>query len=382
MVTLTKLNDVYKDWMLGDGVFTDLNNFDVPWKNDDNVSALNMAYHGSHSGDKNVSPIVYKFLTSEDENTRTKLANVIFTMFADKWSKLYDAMDLTYNPIENYSMTETETIGETTDNTSRRTGTETTTETGTDTHALSGKDTVKATGTDTNATTGTETTTMTGTDAHSVTGSDTLTKTGSENHSLSNSGSTTKTGSENHSLSNSTTTTKSGNIENDVSAFNSSDFEPENKQKFNNVQEGETSTGSDNLSFTNRQDSTTSSGSDNLTFTNRQDTHGKTETDTETRNMMDTLTHNVTDLETRNMIDETTFGRTDTETKNLTDQLTHNVTDDFDGQKDTERELTRSGNIGTLTTQAMLTSEIELRKWLFYESVFNDIDTILTLSIY
>ena len=47
-----------------------------------------------------------------------------------------------------------------------------------------------------------------------------------------------------------------------------------------------------------------------------------------------------------------------------------------------DRELTRSGNIGVTTSQQMLQSEIELRKWLYYQSVFNDIDSILTLSIY
>jgi hypothetical protein len=46
------------------------------------------------------------------------------------------------------------------------------------------------------------------------------------------------------------------------------------------------------------------------------------------------------------------------------------------------RELTRSGNIGVTTSQQMAQSEIELRKWLYYESVFNDIDNVLTLSIY
>ena len=73
---------------------------------------------------------------------------------------------------------------------------------------------------------------------------------------------------------------------------------------------------------------------------------------------------------------------TDLNTRNMTDQTTHNTTDDFDGQKDTTRELTRSGNIGVTTSQMMAESEIRLRQWLFYQEVFKDIDNILTLSIY
>lgn len=232
MMTLTKISDVFDDWITGDGIFTDLNEFDVPWKTGEETDAdlvknLNMAYHGSHSGDKNISPIVHKFLTSEDTETREKLAGIIYTMFGDKWSKLWDAFNTEYNPIENYSMTEHEERD------------------------------------DVNTREGSDTLTMTGTDTDVLTGS----------------------------------------TENEVSAFNSSDY------------------------------------SDN------------------TQN-----TQNSTNTETRNMTDTTTYGTTDT----------------LDG----ERTLTRSGNIGTLTTQNMLQSEIELRKWLYFNSVFNDIDTILTLSIY
>lgn len=232
MMTLTKISDVFDDWITGDGIFTDLNEFDVPWKTGEEPDAdliknLNMAYHGSHSGDKNISPIVHKFLTSEDDETRTKLAGIIYTMFGDKWSKLWDAFNTEYNPIENYSMTEHEER----DDVTTREGSDTLTMTGTDTDVLS------------------------------------------------------------------------GSTENEVSAFNSSEY-------------------SDNAQ--NTQDST------------------------------------------------------NTETRNMTDTTTHDTTDTLDG----ERTLTRSGNIGVTTSQQMLQSEIELRKWLYFNSVFNDIDTILTLSIY
>lgn len=44
--------------------------------------------------------------------------------------------------------------------------------------------------------------------------------------------------------------------------------------------------------------------------------------------------------------------------------------------------LTRSGNIGVTTSQAMLQAELEVRKNDFYKMMYNDIDSLLCLSIY
>lgn len=44
--------------------------------------------------------------------------------------------------------------------------------------------------------------------------------------------------------------------------------------------------------------------------------------------------------------------------------------------------LKRSGNIGVTTTQQMLQSERDMWIWNYIESIYNDIDDILTISIY
>lgn len=49
---------------------------------------------------------------------------------------------------------------------------------------------------------------------------------------------------------------------------------------------------------------------------------------------------------------------------------------------DNERDLTRSGNIGVTTSQQMLSSELELRKYKFYVELMNDIDKIMCLACY
>lgn len=245
---LIKLNEVYEDWIEGDGVFSDLASFEVPWANEEDenlVANLNMAYHGSHSGDKNISPIIYKFLKSEDENTREKLARIIFTMYNDKWSRLWALMELEYNPIENYNMTENETPAETTRTVTPAETTET------------------------------------------ITPAET------------------------------TIETMPPRIINEekVSAFNSSDYV-------------------DRTLSTSEGDA---------------DAKGTESIDVDTAGS--------------NKIEVDEAG---------TDVLT----------VQNPRELTRSGNIGVTTSQQMAQSEIELRKWLYYESVFNDIDNVLTLSIY
>ena len=48
----------------------------------------------------------------------------------------------------------------------------------------------------------------------------------------------------------------------------------------------------------------------------------------------------------------------------------------------TPYKLTRSGNIGVTTNQQMIMQEIELRKNLFKEIVYRDVDSMLTSSIY
>ena len=100
----------------------------------------------------------------------------------------------------------------------------------------------------------------------------------------------------------------------------------------------------------------------------------------------DTQTNNLSHSETNNANtdNDTTYSDTEETTRTLSNSSTHtnNLTDTNDLDKSIERTLTRSGNIGVTTSQQMLESEIELRKWNFFERVYNDIDYVLCLSIY
>lgn len=266
---LTRIKDAYPNGFTGNGVFTDLQKLDVPWKNENLATSLDVLYY-SRSGDKNAAKIVRERMENEQPLTtvsRDIIALSLLIMYSHSWQKLYAILSAEYNPIENYRMVESETS----------------------THTVESETT--DTGTDTISDTGTKTTTDTGTDSIANTGT------------ISNSG--------NNSASNA------------VYGFNSSE-----------------AVNSDETSGTN--------------------------SDTETRNL--------SQQETRNLSEQ--------ETRNLSQQETRNLAGTNSETGENERELTRSGNIGVTTSQQMIVSEIELWKWQFFNQVFEDIDRILTLSVY
>lgn len=57
--------------------------------------------------------------------------------------------------------------------------------------------------------------------------------------------------------------------------------------------------------------------------------------------------------------------------------INQTTTGDFEKN---HRKLTRSGNIGVTTSQQMIESEIELRRYNIINQIYDDMDTILTLS--
>lgn len=135
-------------------------------------------------------------------------------------------------------------------------------------------------------------------------------------------------------------------------------------------------------------------------------THKKTGSDTNTPNLTDRETPNVTTTDgaiisgfnsstgvsdrgntnTQTGTNTTTHTGSESVTYNTTDKDTGTVTDQDDGTDKHTRnyQLTRTGNIGTMTSQQMLESERNLYMlWqFFYDVVFPDVDRVLTLSVY
>ena len=121
-----KLQTVFPNWITS-GIFTALNEYDVPWKND-NITDLDVEYFGNISGEKTISPLVRKLLDVDGAETLSnerigQLANIIFGLNSVNWEHEYNTLDLNYNPISNYDMTETESISGETSSETTATGT-------------------------------------------------------------------------------------------------------------------------------------------------------------------------------------------------------------------------------------------------------------------
>lgn len=83
---------------------------DLPWKGKYSDILVDTDYISSY-GTRIISPLVNDLLNENEELTeqaKEKLANIIYARFGVNWQKLFDTMSLQYNPIENYSMVETE----------------------------------------------------------------------------------------------------------------------------------------------------------------------------------------------------------------------------------------------------------------------------------
>ena len=103
------LNDVFNEWLNSKGILNVLtSNFEVPWKGIVDGAVLDLEYHGNHSGQKIIAPLVEKLITEDgisDENA-SKLAGVVYYRNITNWQKLWDTLSFDYNPIDNVNAIE------------------------------------------------------------------------------------------------------------------------------------------------------------------------------------------------------------------------------------------------------------------------------------
>ena len=153
---MMKLTEAFPNWLVGEGIFSELSKLSVPWST--NSIDLDLEYFGNHSGDKIISPLVSKLLVDGKltSDSITRLASIIFSLNGDNWSRLYSALQEEYKALQNYNGDETRTV--------------TTTDTGTDTFSH--------TGNETNTLNDSSSNTRTGSESLESSGSDSLSKTG------------------------------------------------------------------------------------------------------------------------------------------------------------------------------------------------------------
>ena len=194
--------------------------------------------------------------------------------------------------------------------------------------------------TETTDTTGKTTTsnsnTHSGTDNHSYGGSDTKTNKGTDTNTQSGTDTTKNTGTtENKNVNNNGTSTTTR----DIYGFNSDAESNADKEK---------------------------------TVVNQ------TVTDTRTDNLTQTLEHGLSNKEDIDTTETTTYNNTDDETINITDSGSGN--EDTTGNE--KHDLHRHGNVGVTTNQYMITEELKLRKNIFVNEMFADIDSYMALPLY
>lgn len=371
-----------------DGIFTKLQEkTDIPWKSENIPQVLDLTYYYNHSGNKIVSPLIDNMLgdnnTLTDEQKQT-LADLVYGICNENWKRVWEALFADYNPIWNVdaNITETETrdlIGTEKGTTGQKhTGTDTLGKMGTISTVESGSDSIEHTGTDTDAESGQDSLTRTGTDTHTESGTDNKKNTGTDTHALSGTDTQHNTGTQKNENKNDG---GKQTTENDIYGYDS-DTAGKDSKSVVTVNQDVIDTRTDDLTQTlvhGQKDTETQDLAEATTYGH---------TDTETLNTVDTTGYGKTDTRTVDLTDTTNYGKDTSESVDTTDTTTYNNNVDVTKNNTTtdtgtiEHKTVRQGNIGVTTTQQMITEELQLRKEMFYERVFSDIDRYLTIGIY
>lgn len=88
-----------------------MTDYTLPWSEDESItdSLLDFEYINNYSGRKIISPAVSNSLGTDGKITAAgfqKLCDVCYMMFNKKWTRNWTILNMEYNPIENYAMTE------------------------------------------------------------------------------------------------------------------------------------------------------------------------------------------------------------------------------------------------------------------------------------
>lgn len=104
------LTDVYPDW-LTNGIFKQLEAYDVPWKSYVDGNTLDLDYYGNRSGEKIVSSLIDKLLEDDvlSVEKQSKIASLIWYKYGHAWTRAWTAIMEDYEPLYNYKMHKEET---------------------------------------------------------------------------------------------------------------------------------------------------------------------------------------------------------------------------------------------------------------------------------
>lgn len=197
---------------------------------------------------------------------------------------------------------------------------------------------------------------------------ETLTETTDTAGKTTTSNSSTHSGTDNHSYGGSDTKTNKGTDTNTQSGTDTTKNTGTTENK--NVNKDGTSTTTRDIYGYNSE--VESNADKEKTVVNQ------TLTDTQTDNLTQTLEHGLSNKEDIDITETTTYNNSDDETINITDSGSGN--EDTTGNE--KHDLHRHGNVGVTTNQYMITEELKLRKNIFVNEMFADIDSYMALPLY
>lgn len=369
-MTWKRLNDYYPDWLYTGssyfppkgGVFTYLKRYsNCQWLTSyDDAYKLDMYYHGVRSGNKIASDMLEILAntkyTAGNYSLFQAVAELLAVKYETNWNKLYNTTKLTYNPINNYDMTEEST--------------DTTDATRTPNLSRENTRTPNVTKTTSSEVTTSDNDTTTRTPDLTETDSETRTPDLTQDVSATRTPNLTEETDSTRTPNTTSTETIKGHItgvDNKVFGYNSTTAVPDG-----------TSTTTENGTTTTAESGTeTNKGSTKTTGTDVTDTV-TTQTGTETIERTNATTGT----------EKTESSRSGSNSMNITEsesgsEVTVETESGTDNTNTTfKHKLTRSGNIGVTTSQQMIQSERELWIWNFIEQVCKDIDSVLTCNIW
>lgn len=342
---MEKLKEIFPDFITSGAIFKNLeDNNRLPWSSIYSGSDQDIEYI-TRSGGKYIAPLVSVFVAngSISSSNLTRLCDIVWGRFGRKWSKLWETMQIEYDPLSLFHVSTTESIV--------RDNTGTITDDRDVTNSKEGT-TNNTTTNDRDVTNNKEgTTSNNATDNRSVTDN----KEGTTSNNSSNNRSVTdnKEGTFNN------TSTNEDNQ--NIFGYNSITHSPSTDSNSNGTESG---------SYNNENtisDNTTTTGAGSYNDKN-------TISDDVTRSGSSTYKDDVT------ISDDSTI----TESGSYKDGAT--ISDDNTRTLDTNEKTTRTnereGNVGLLSNQSLIKQELELRAYDLFKVVYKDLDSLLVLSVY
>lgn len=361
------LNDVYDDWLIGHGVLSSL--ITAPWHSSVSDTGLDLAYHGSHSGGKFVTSLLYNFIDDDGHITNSgfsAVATVLMAKYGAKWAHLWQLYATQYNPLHAYNMSETEVSEDTGTETTeidgeiRRARNQTLSESGShDSTATRTLNLSEATSTRevTDATVETERTPN-------------LSEKTVLDENIQSTGNETDETTHGHVVTTDDDQTKTATLS--VFGFNSATAVPK---------ETTSETDTDDSTVTHSGKDTTTKDTDSETDRDSTSTKTTTGTDTVTEDTDSTVTGSNTKLTTGTDATRDT-GTTTGTTQNADSETTgEDRTSELTVDRRNEVTRTRQGNMFKAPAELL---SLDRDFWLteFFDIVFSDIDQLLTLGIY